>query len=269
LEAASISSLNYADKLFQLCLGLFVSGISVPIFPLLSEQVAAHAPEQVRATVSFALRLMAFLMIPVTIGIILLRYPIVGLLLEHGKFAADDTSRTAWTLLFMCLGLYSYAGRDTLTRVFYAYHDTKTPVRISVVTVLLSIGLSYVLMKPLGVGGLALGYTVALTVNFLVLAHLLRRKFGPMGLSDVLDSLVRVLVASAVMGGAVWGVDRGLAGMMGTTTTAYAARVVTGLVVGLGVFLMTAKLIRSPELAEAKDMMRAVFRRTAKRDGRV
>ena len=95
LEVGSISSLSYAEKLFQLPLGLFVAGITVPIFPLLSEQVALKAPERVKATVNFAMRLMGFLMIPATVGIILLRYPIIGLILEHGAFTAEDTKRTA------------------------------------------------------------------------------------------------------------------------------------------------------------------------------
>jgi len=111
LEEGAISSLNYADKLFQLPLGLFVAGITVPIFPLLSEQVATKAPERVKATLDFALRLMGFLLVPATVGIILLRYPLIGLLLEHGEFTAADTKRTAWALLFLCLGLYAYRAR--------------------------------------------------------------------------------------------------------------------------------------------------------------
>jgi putative peptidoglycan lipid II flippase len=262
LEAASVSSLNYAEKMFQLCLGLFVSGISVPIFPLLSEQVASGAPKKVRATVNFALRLMGFVMVPLTVGIVLLRYPIVGLVFEHGKFAFDDTSRTAWTLLFMCLGLYSYAGRDTLTRVFYAYHDTRTPVRVGVVTVVVSIGFSYWLMQYMGVGGLALGYSVAVTVNYLVLAYFLWRKHRPLGFGETLRSMIRVLGAAAVMGVAIWGVDTGLAHVLAAATLGYAVRVVVGLVVGVGVFFLTARLMKSPEMAETRDMLRAVFKRS-------
>src|SRR5665648_31771 len=122
LPAGAVSALSYSEKLFQLPLGLFVAGITVPIFPLLSEQVAANQPERLKATLNFALRLIAFVMIPATAGLVVLREPIVALLFEHGKFAAADTERTAFALLFYSLGLFSYAGRDTLTRVFYAYH---------------------------------------------------------------------------------------------------------------------------------------------------
>jgi putative peptidoglycan lipid II flippase len=264
LETGSISSLSYAEKLFQLPLGLFVAGITVPIFPLLSEQVAANAPERVKATVGFAMRLMGFLMVPATVIVILLRYPIIGLIFEHGKFTVEDTERTAWVLLFLCLGLYAYAGRDTLTRVFYSYHDTRTPVKISVATVILNVGLSYLLMQFLGVGGLALGTTVALTVNFVVLVWLLERRIGAMGFGTIFGSLLRVIAVTVVMGVAVWAVDLLLSRVVGETLGGNAVRVASGLVVGALVFLGAAGLFKIPELAEITDMLRAVFRRPSR-----
>ncbi|OFW59772.1 MAG: murein biosynthesis integral membrane protein MurJ [Actinobacteria bacterium RBG_16_64_13] len=266
LGSGAISSLNYADKLFQLPLGLFVAGITIPIFPLLSEQVAAKAPERIKATLDFALRLMGFLLVPATVGLILLRYPIIGLLLEHGEFTADDTSRTAWALLFLCLGLYVYAGRDTLTRVFYAHHDTRTPVKISAATVVVNVGLSYLFMQFLGVGGLTLGTTAALTVNFVVLFWLLRRKIGVIGFRRTGFSLLRVIGASAFMGAVVWAVDYFLAGAVGATFGGNALRVVIGIVAGVVAFLLAAKLVKIPELAETVDMLRAVFKRQQRED---
>ena len=266
ISQGAISSLNYADKLFQLPLGLFVAGITVPIFPLLSEQVASKSPERVKATLDFALRLMGFLLIPATIGIILLRYPLVGLLLQHGEFQAGDTARTTWALLFECLGLYAYAGRDTLTRVFYAHHDTRTPVKISAATVFINIGFSYWLMHYLGVGGLTLGTTIALTINLVVLVWLLRRKIGMIGLRKTGGSVLRVLAASAVMGLIVWVVDFALGRAVGATFSAYAIRLAVGIVIGAGSFLFVARLARIPELAETVDMLRAVIRRRQRED---
>ena len=204
---------------------------------------------------------MGFLLVPCTVGFILLRYAIIGLILEHGKFTVEDTARTAWALLFLLLALYVYAGRDTLTRVFYAHHDTRTPVKISVITVAVNIGLSYLFMQFLGVGGLTLGTTVALTINFLVLLYLLRRKIGPIGLGRLARSLVRVAAASAVMGVVIWAVDTALARSVGSGTGGNAVRVVVGLLAGVVAYLLAARLMKSPELAEVRDMLRAVFRR--------
>lgn len=266
LEKGAITSLNLADKLFQLPLGLFVAGITVPIFPLFSEQVAARAPERVKATLDFALRLMGFILVPATVGLVLLRYPLIGLLFEHGKFTSDDTARTAWAFLFEVLGLYAYAGRDTLTRVFYAHHDTRTPIKIGMVTVVVSIGLSYLLMQSMGVGGLALGTTLALGLNLLVLAWLLRRKIGAIGFRSIGRSMLRILAVSAVMGAAIWAVDFALASRVSQNTAGYALRVVAGVVVGPAVFYGISRLVKMSELTETKDMLRAVFNRP-RRDG--
>ena len=227
ISQGAISSLNYADKLFQLPLGLFVAGITVPIFPLLSEQVASKSPERVKATLDFALRLMGFLLIPATIGIILLRYPLVGLLLQHG---------------------------------------TRTPVKISAATVFINIGFSYWLMHYLGVGGLTLGTTIALTINLVVLVWLLRRKIGMIGLRKTGGSVLRVLAASAVMGVIIWVVDFALGRAVGATFSAYAIRLAVGIVIGAGSFLFVARLARIPELAETVDMLRAVIRRRQRED---
>jgi putative peptidoglycan lipid II flippase len=273
LIAGSISSLNYADKLFQLPLGLFVAGITVPIFPLLSEQVAANAPDRVKATINFSMRLMGFLMIPATVGIIVLRHPLIAAIYQNGAFHHDDTIRTAWVLFFECLGLYAYAGRDTLTRVFYSYHDTRTPVKISAATVFLNIGVSYLFMRLIqtispaaAVSGLTLGTTVALSVNFLVLTYLLRRKIGSVGFGGIFKSLVRVIGISAVMGVLIWVVDFALARQLPADTKGFVGRLVAGLVVGAGSYPLLSRLFKMPELAEIADMLRAVLRRVRRED---
>jgi len=259
LGEGSISALNYSEKLFQLPLGLFVAGITIPIFPLLSEQVAARRPDRVNATLAFALRLIAFVIVPASVGLIVLRVPIVALLFQNGgKFTADDTARTAWALFMYSIGLYSYAGRDTLTRVFYAYHDTRTPVTISVIAVGINIACSYVLMQSMGVGGLALGTTIALTVNYVVLGELMRRRLGFVGFGGVTRALARVVGASAVMGVVVWAIDLVLAGSLGSGTLGMGLRVLCGVVGGAVAYLAVAAAGRLPELREVLDMLKSV-----------
>ncbi|MHB0979999.1 MAG: murein biosynthesis integral membrane protein MurJ [Thermoleophilia bacterium] len=265
LESGSISALNYSEKLFQLPLGLFVAGITVPLFPLLSEHVAAREPERLKATLGFGLRMIAFVMLPASAGLIVLRTPIVALLFQHGEFGPEATARTAWALLFYSLGLFSYAGRDTLTRVFYAYHDTRTPVKIGVATVVLNIVVSYVLMQFMGVGGLALGTTVALSVNFVVLVELLRRRVGPMGFGGLARSFGRIVAATAVMTAEVWAVDRVLVNAAPAGGSGLAVRVGVGIVGGAIVYLIAARAGRLSELPEIVSMLKAAAGRGGKR----
>jgi putative peptidoglycan lipid II flippase len=267
IGTGAISALNYSEKLFQMPLGLFVAGITIPIFPLLSEHVAANQPGKLKVTLNFALRLIAFVMIPASIGLIVLRTPIIAFLFQHGKFTADDTARTGWALLFYSIGLFSYAGRDTLTRVFYAYHDTRTPVKISVAAVGINIVCSYLLMHVIGVGGLAFGTTIALTVNFVVLIQLLRRKLGPMLFGSFFRSFARILAASAVMGVAVWGLDVALARYLEPGTVSLGIRVVIGLGVGSVVYFAIAYAARFPEAHEIVSMFKAILPRRPGKGG--
>jgi putative peptidoglycan lipid II flippase len=262
LESGSVSSLSYADKIFQLPLALFVMGITVPIFPLISEQVALRAEERVKATVSFALRVMGFLLLPTTVAIILLRAPIVGAIYQHGRFDSAATSRTAWVLLFETLGLYTYAGRNLLTQVFYSHHDTKTPVKIAVGCIVLNIGISYLLMRQLGVGGLTLGTSIAVTVNFVVLIWFIQRRLRlSVGFSPILLSLLPIAAASAGMGVVIWVIDAQLARHLAATAGGFVARVCVGVVVGSLVFIFLSWIARVPELRESVDMLKSVFRR--------
>jgi putative peptidoglycan lipid II flippase len=261
LGTGSISALNYSEKLFQMPLGLFVAGITIPIFPLLSEHVAAKQPERLKTTLGFAMRMIGVVLIPISVGLIVLRTPLIAFLFQRGKFDAEATAQTGSALLCYSIGLLSYAGRDTLTRVFYAYHDTRTPVKISVAAVGINIVCSYLLMHVIGVGGLALGTTIALTVNFLVLIELLRRKIGPLGFRAVMWSFGRVLGASVAMGLAVWGVDELLRGWVPAGTVGMGIRLLGGIVVGSVVFVAVAAIGRFPELKEIVEMVRSTVRR--------
>jgi putative peptidoglycan lipid II flippase len=116
------------------------------------------------------------------------------------------------------------------------------------------------------VGGLTLGMTVALVINFVVLIWLLRRKIGVIGLARTAGSLLRVLGVSAVMGAVIWLVDWRLAEAVGATSGGYGLRLAVGVVVGVAVFLLAARLVKMPELAEAVDMLRAVLKRSKQED---
>lgn len=260
LAAGSISALGYATKLFQFPLGIFAQGITVPIFPLLSQQVAEERPDRVKATISYALRLMGFLLIPTTVAIGILRKPLVGVILQHGKYTVADTGVAATVLLALIISLYFYAGAGMVTRVFYAYHDTRSPVAISIASMILNVAFSFGLMQVLGVTGLALGTTLSTVLNFVVLIYILRRKIGQIGFRDISRALLRVLGMSIVMGVVVWAADFWLAHNLAQTFSGYAVRVVVGLVLSAVLYLGIAKLIKVPEAADAMVTLRGAFR---------
>lgn len=265
LGDGAISALAYSEKLFQIPLGLFVAGITVPIFPLLSEYVAGGQTEKVKETVNLALRLIAFVMFPAMVGMMVLRTPLVGFLFEHGQFAREDTLATGWALLAYSLGLFSFAGRDTLTRAFYAYHDTRTPIKISTAAVVVNVVCSFLLMQVLGVAGLALGTSIALTVNFVVLMQLLRRRLGPMQFGSLARSVVRIALVALVMGGVVWFGDSRLAPLTGDDTAGFGLRLGASVLLGGAVYLGLSTALRLQEMGEVWSMLSRQLRRPGRR----
>src|SRR5436189_3713885 len=158
-------------------LGVFAMGLSPAIFPTLAEQSAESRTEEQQQTFLFGFRLILYMTIPAAVGLIVLGRQIVGVLLERGAFDPNATTATAFALGLFAIGLPGHAVIEIVDRVFYAERDTRTPLAIAAIAVVINIVLSFLLMQtPLSFGGLALANSAAaLTEATLLLAFLLRR----------------------------------------------------------------------------------------------
>jgi putative peptidoglycan lipid II flippase len=200
-------------------------------------------------TLTFALRNVAFIVIPAAVGLIVLRDPIVRVLFQHRAFGTDSTSLTAYALLFYALGLPAFAAVRLVVQAFYARKDTATPVRVSALALGVNLGLCFLLVGPLGHGGLALATSAASYVNLIVLYVLHRRRLGAADESRLALSLLRTSAAAAVMAVACWLLHREFlveAPNFGLLLAAFVATIA----LGVGVFLATAWLLRAEELGE-------------------
>lgn len=200
----SVSALWYSNRLFQLPLALFGIAIATAIFPTMARQATLKKIDELKKTLSHALGLAFFTTIPATIGLIILRVPILRLLFQYKRFTTYDTTATAWALLFYSLGLFAFGAVIILVRVFYSLKDTKTPVVIAFFAVVANIILDLILMRPLAHGGLALATSLVAVLNMSLLFWLLRRKIGRLGGRRILLNFIRVLIASSLMGIVCW-----------------------------------------------------------------
>jgi putative peptidoglycan lipid II flippase len=201
LPEGSVAYLYYADRLVQFPLGVFAIALATAVLPSLSKQAAADDLEGLRASFSYALKLVFFITIPAMTGLIVLREPILQLLWERGAFDAAATRMTAEALLYYSLGLWAFSGVRIVISSFYALQDTKTPVKTAVISLLVNIILSILLMGPLRHGGLALATSLASAVNLTLLVLALKKRLGHIGARDILGSVVKSTVCAAVMGG--------------------------------------------------------------------
>ena len=204
LPEGSISYLYYGNRLVQLPLGVFGVALGVAILPMLSKQVASKEFSEMIKTIAFGIRLILFITIPATIGLILLRFPIVNTLWERGEFNRLTTEGTATALLYYATGLCAFCGLKVIVPAFYSLQDTRTPAKIGIYSMLLNIVLNIILMGPMKHGGLALATSIAAAFNLLLLIHLLRKRIGLMGGRKILLSVIKLFFVSGIMGLAVY-----------------------------------------------------------------
>jgi putative peptidoglycan lipid II flippase len=207
LWEGAVSHLFYAQRLYQLPLGLFGVSLATAIFPDMSVDAARRDFDSLGRTISWGMRCTIFVAAPAAVGLLLISRPIVAVILERGEFTRADTVATATTLSFYVLGLAGYFAQQILTRAFYALQESSVPARTAVIAVSLSVILNLVLVWPLGSGGLAAATAVCSYVQVTMLAAALRRRLGPGVLVGIGRALRDTAIATICMAVAVGGVQ--------------------------------------------------------------
>ena len=200
LGDASVSHLYYANRLKELVLGGFAVSVATAILPLLSRQALAADREPFKENLAFALRLIAFVTIPASVGLIVLQVPIVRVLFQGGRFASADTLATAGALSTLAVGLFFFAGIRVIVPAFYALKDTKLPVAAALADAAVFLLLCALFARPLGLPGIGLAASIAAAVDVAILLAALRRREGRLRGRQIGASLIRILAASAFMG---------------------------------------------------------------------
>jgi putative peptidoglycan lipid II flippase len=202
-EVGANTWLQMAFRLMQLPLGVFGVAIATVAGAGVAQRVADGDMAGVRDTLGSAMRLVAFLNVPASVGLIALAHPIISLVYEHGRFDAADAAATADALVFYAVGLYGYSAVKVFAPAFYALDQARIPVIGSVVGMASNVVLVLLLHPVLGFRGIALGTALAATANFAVLATAWKWRYGGMGNAGIYRQLARTLAASAVMVGVV------------------------------------------------------------------
>lgn len=199
LPEGMLSALRAAQRIMQLPIGVFAIAVALAVFPTLTGQAARKETEAFKQTMSMGVRTVIFITLPAAIGLIVLRVPVVRALFQQGEFTVGNTEATAYALLFYSIGLIGYSAQQVLNRAFYALQNTKIPVFVGIVTVLINLVLNFLLIKPLAQGGLALAYSIAGLANMVMLLIFLRIKIGNIDGRKMLASFSKTLFASLVM----------------------------------------------------------------------
>jgi putative peptidoglycan lipid II flippase len=254
LEQGSPSWINYAFRLMQLPIGVFGVAVASVTLPLISRHAAYADRGAMRRTIADGLELALFFAVPAACGLVVLGEPIIGLIYEHGRFTVTDTHEAARALLGYAVGLAGYAGVKIVAPAFYALGEVSTPVRVSLISILVNYAMNWTLVRGLNFGhlGLALSTSAVAVVNFVWLFAVLRRRLNGMEGTRLIRSLLRIGVAAAVMSLVVHEADTLLsralseptgALFLGSSALAYGARVIAGVGLGVGIFAVGCWLL--------------------------
>lgn len=261
-EPGAVSWLQYAFRLLYLPIGIFGVAVGTVVTTGLAHRAAAGDLDGMREAVDRALRLLAFLTVPATAGLIALRVPIVRLLFERGRFTALDTERTAEALLLFCTGLVAYTGVKVLAPAFYALGTPRVPLAASASAVATNLLLVLALHQGIGFRAMALGTAVGALVNMGVLGVVFTRRVGSLWRGGLGASLARATVASAAMAAVVWTAAHLLEDRFGVSgLRAQALSALLPVALGVLTYLGGAALLRAPELGRLAAAVRARFGR--------
>lgn len=246
----AIAWLSYADRLYQLPLGVVGIAIGIVLLPDLSRRLKAGDTGGSRHALSRAGEFALFLTVPAAVALIVIPVPLIAVLYERGAFGAEDTGPTALALAVYGAGLPAFVLQKVLQPLYFAREDTRTPFRFAVWSMVINAALAISLAPFLGFIAAALGTTVA---GWAMTLQLWRgsRAMGEAARPDdrFRARLPRIIAASTVMGVWLWGVEAALADQLSAQGHRYWALAVLVLS-GMAVFGLAALLLGAFRLSD-------------------
>jgi len=203
LGEGKLSSLKRAFTVYQLPMAIFVGAFILPIFPYLVEHFTNKNFDKMKASMTEGMRYLFLLLFPTILALVLIPNEIISFLYQwggNGQFDALDVEWTGIALIFYSVGLFFLAQKDLLTRAFYAMENTRIPVIVAVISIVVYTLVSKLLIPYMDHGGIALGSSIGALFHTLLLSILLRKRIGSFVLKDFWKTAIKTVLASAIMG---------------------------------------------------------------------
>ena len=256
MDAGSVASLTYGFSLMIMAQAAIAQSIAIAALPTFSAQHALGKTDEMRSSLAASLRGILILALPASVGLMLLREPLISFLYQRGEFDTQDVQLTAWALLWYAAGLVGHSIMEILTRAFYAQQDTKTPVIIGTIAMGLNILFSFLfsdLFAQIGwfpLGGLALANSLATALEAAALFIFMRKQLNGIQGRSIADGAWRVTVSALGMaiGLLLW--IQATAGLMRWVVT------VGGVVLGAMIYGIALIALRVPEVQSVMQFAR-------------
>jgi putative peptidoglycan lipid II flippase len=257
-----VSSYNGAVRLMELPQGIFGISLATYLLPTLAGLATDKNYPEFRATLRHGLSSLVFLNLLASALLVVLAEPIVRLLFERGEFTGASTVRVSYALICLAPGLVMFSTVNILARAFYALGDTKTPMKISLVCLVINLVAAASLLGPLGEGGPGIANTFTSALNVALLVFALRKKLGKLEMQPLRQDLLRLLPMTIFAGFFAWEGWRLWETSLGHGNLALkiGAVFVPAISAGL-IYLLIAMLLKIPAAKELLDFALVKFKR--------
>lgn len=248
-----VSWLAYAFRFMQLPLGLFGVAIASATLPAISRSASSGNIDEFRQTLARSLGMVFLLTLPSSVGLIVLGKLMVAAIYQGGHFLAYDTQQTALALSCFAIGLSGYSALKVLTPAFYALNDARTPMLVSLGSILVNYGVSAAMVRTgtLGHAGLAVATSSVAIFGFVTLFWILRGRIGGIHGRALLASVAQITLASLIMGVLVALVSRAAGAAMGDGRIAILANLAVSTLAGAAAFYGLCRCLKVAELEMA------------------
>ena len=199
LEEGSIAALNYANNINGLAVGVFILSIAGVIFPAMSKLASEKNMADFLHILKKSVNISIYILIPSAIIMIILRDPIIRIIYKRGAFDQRAVLMTSSALLFYSIGLLALGLREILIKASYSVHDTKTPMTNGIWIVSANIILNLILVRLMGLGGIALATTISRTGGLIALVYAIYKKIGDFGIKEICGNFLKTVIAGAAM----------------------------------------------------------------------
>lgn len=204
LGAGNTTALTFSWRVANLPLGVFSVAVITVLYPLISKQAADNNISGLKDSFSIGVREIGYIMIPASAGMIILANPIIKILFERNQFTSMDTEKVSTILMFHCAGLVFFGLLMALNRIFYSLKDVKTPLIIALASIMTNFLLDWLLVRVMGISGVALSTSLVAGINIVLLIIILRKKIGYLGGKKIIVSFLKISAATLIMSAFVY-----------------------------------------------------------------
>lgn len=248
LAPGYMAAIDYANRLDMLVYEVFAQAISTVTYPTLAMYISKKDISGFSGELVKGINLVMMLMIPASIGLLILRNPLLALYLKRGEFTESSLILTSNALMYYIPTIIGYGVREVINKGFFSLNNVKTPMISSIINIILNIIACIIALKINTIEAIALASSLATLLSTAILFIQLKIKIQNIDLKVMVNSIIKVIIASLIMGVAVYFINSLFINITNSEMGNYLITIIISALVGIIIYLISLLLLKSEDL---------------------